>query len=166
MNNENPTTNLQQDVLADVTMPFTYATTGQRFLNYLIDNILMRYGLSYLTGTVVGVIFAMFGREYIIKLQLAVSTGNLFNTPMLLFLYLLAIVNYIVYYTLCERLFNGYTLGKLITGTKAVREDSQPLTWRNALLRSLCRLVPFEFLSGFGIPWHDSWTHTMVIKSR
>ena len=166
MHNDNPNTEAQADVLADVTMPFVHATTGQRFLNYLIGNIVMRYGLSYVTGSVVGVIFALFGPEYLLRLQVALNTGNLFNSPMILFLYLLAIVNYIVYYTLCERLFNGYTLGKLITGTKAIREDTQPLTWRDAILRSLCRLVPFEPFSGFGTPWHDSWTHTMVIKAR
>ena len=155
MNNDNPATGPQADVLADVTMPFTYATTGQRFLNYLIDNILMRYGLSYVTGTLVGVIFALLGPEYLLRLQVAINTGNLFNTPMILFLYLLAIVNYVFYYTLCERLFNGYTLGKLITGTRAIREDTQPLTWRDAILPSLSRLVPFEPFSGFGTPWHD-----------
>jgi uncharacterized RDD family membrane protein YckC len=166
MNNDNPTTEHQPDVLGDVTIPFEYATTGQRFLNYLIDNIVMRYGLTYLTGALVGVIFALFGPDYILKLQLALSTGNLFNTPMFLFLYLLLIINYTLYYTLCERLFNGYTLGKLITGTKAVRDNMQPLTWRDAILRSLSRMVPLEPLSGFGTPWHDSWTNTMVIKAR
>ena len=33
------------------------ATTGQRFLNFVIDNLLMNYGLSYVTGTAVGYLF-------------------------------------------------------------------------------------------------------------
>ena len=35
---------------------FQYATQGQRFLNWLIDNLLMRYGLSYLSGMGLGFI--------------------------------------------------------------------------------------------------------------
>jgi hypothetical protein len=59
-------------------------------------------------------------------------------------------------------------LGKLITGTRAIREDGVELNFKDAFLRSLSRLVPFEpfsIWSGNGI-WHDSWTKTMVIKSR
>ena len=77
---------------------------------------------------------------------------------------MIIIVNYLVYYTLCEKLFRGQTLGKLITGTKSLRTDGEELTFKDALLRSLCRLVPFEVFSGFGVPWHDSWTNTMVVK--
>jgi hypothetical protein len=40
------------------------------------------------------------------------------------------------------------------------------LTFKDALLRSLCRLIPFEVFSGFGVPWHDSLTNTMVVKKR
>jgi uncharacterized RDD family membrane protein YckC len=76
-------------------------------------------------------------------------------------------LNYIVYYTLCEKLLKGYTLGKLITGTRAIRQDGGELTFRNALLRSLSRCVPFEVFSGFNtLTWHDSWTDTKVIKAR
>lgn len=30
------------------------ASTGQRFVNFLVDNLLMQYGISYVTGTLVG----------------------------------------------------------------------------------------------------------------
>jgi uncharacterized RDD family membrane protein YckC len=69
-----------------------------------------------------------------------------------------------VYYSLCEKLFRGQTLGKLITATCALRTDGEELTFKDALLRSLCRLVPLEVFSGFGVPWHDAWTNTMVVK--
>lgn len=69
------------------------------------------------------------------------------------------------YYTWFEFGNRGRTLGKLATGTYAVREDSSPLTLKDAFLRSLCRLIPFEVFSGLGdTPWHDSITKTMVIK--
>ena len=138
------------------------ASSGQRFLNFLIDNLFMTYGLGYLTGSLVGYLLASFFPE------LAVS---LFSNPesidVLIFGVILAYFNYIVYYTFCEKLFRGYTLGKLITGTRAIRTNGEELSFKDTLLRSLSRMVPFEAFSGLGgQPWHDQWTKTMVIKSR
>jgi len=159
MNNEIQSTETHVDILSDTDIGFEYATTGQRFLNFLIDNILMRVGVSYLTSMLVGVIIAaIYSDGYY------VGTG--LNAVLVLSVTLLFIFNYIFYYTICEKFFNGVTLGKLITGTKAVRTDGTALTLKDALLRSLSRIVPFEALSGFGTPWHDSWTNTTVIKTR
>jgi uncharacterized RDD family membrane protein YckC len=141
---------------------YEYASTGQRFLNYLIDNLLMRYGLSYLTEIALGMILQIVAPEYLQKIAFEQTTLD-----MLLLAYLIAIINYTIYYTICEKAFKGYTLGKLITGTRAIRVDGEELTFKDALLRSLSRFVPFEAFSGFGgHPWHDRWTNTMVIKSR
>lgn len=137
------------------------ATRAQRALNFFIDNLLMRFGLSFLTGAGVGVLLALLSPEYMLRLSESPESFDL-----LLFAYLIWIVNTLLYYTICEKGFKGYTLGKLITGTRAIRNDNNELTFKDAFLRSLCRLVPFEWLSGFGYPWHDSWTKTMVIKSR
>ena len=138
------------------------ATTGQRFLNYLIDNLLLQYGLSMLTGMAVRTLLAVFFPDYMLELSQSDDTWALLPVA-----YLVVIVNYVVYYTICEKAFKGYTLGKLITGTRAIREDGNELTFKDALLRSLSRLVPFEVFSAFGgYPWHDSWTKTRVIKSR
>ncbi|HET6721714.1 MAG TPA: RDD family protein [Chitinophagaceae bacterium] len=137
------------------------ATRAQRALNFFIDNLLMRFGLSFLTGAGVGVLLALLFPEYMLRLSEGPESFDL-----LLFAYLIWIVNTLLYYTICEKGFKGYTLGKLITGTRAIRNDNNELTFKDALLRSLSRLVPFEWLSGFGYPWHDSWTKTMVIKSR
>ncbi len=138
------------------------ASTGQRFLNFLIDNLLMQYGLSYLTGTLVGYFLAGLFPQFSYDL---VNGDNKVN--LLILAYLISIFNYLVYYTFCEKVFNGYTLGKLMTGTKALRNDGQPLTFKDAFKRSLSRLVPFEAFSAFGgNPWHDSWTDTQVIKAR
>lgn len=141
---------------------YQQASLGQRFLNYLIDNLFMRFGLSYLTGATVGLFLGAFFPGYTQKI-----IYNRTSFDFILLLYLVAIVNYIVYYTFCEKVFKGYTLGKLITGTKAVREDGTDLSFTDAFLRSLSRLVPFEPFSAFGYrPWHDTWTKTMVIKAR
>ncbi len=169
MDNNNPQTNPdeQPDLLADesyINDHFVYATQGQRFLNWLIDNLLMQYGLSYLTGLAIGTLLAATAPDFLN--ELAYNEGSMSGGIILISL-LVGYLNYIVYYTICEKLFKGYTLGKLITGTRAIRQDGKELTFKNALLRSLSRLVPFEVFSGFNtLTWHDSWTNTMVIKAR
>lgn len=136
------------------------ASNGQRFVNYLIDVLLMRFFISY-------------GTSYLlVNFLLAVSPETayaLFSENLLLLAtYIVAILNHLIYYTICEKAFRGYTLGKLVTGTRVIREDGDELTFTDAFLRSLCRLVPFEQFSiwfGNGM-WHDTWTKTKVIKVR
>lgn len=138
---------------------YDLANNHQRFLNYLIDSLLMRYAIGYAIGFLLGKL--VFG----ISPQLAFS---LFVVHNLLAAYIIALINHLVYYTVCESAFNGRTLGKLITGTKAIREDGNRITFKDAFMRSLCRLVPFEQFSiwfGTGL-WHDAWTHTHVIQVR
>jgi uncharacterized RDD family membrane protein YckC len=157
--NQTPETGLSDELNEEIQV--TLATTVQRFLNFFIDNLLMRFGLTYLTAVGIGMLLGLFFPEYIVKISESPSIIDI-----ILLAYLVWIVNTLLYYTICEKGFKGYTLGKLITGTRAIRDDGNELTFKDALLRSLCRLVPFEWLSGFGYPWHDTWTKTMVIKSR
>ncbi len=165
-NNEPAGITEHQDLLSEESFKldqFVYATQGQRFLNWLIDNLLMQYGLSYLTGMAIGVLIGIIAPDFFEN----IADSSEMSGPILLIGVLIAYLNYIIYYTICEKLFRGYTLGKVITGTRAIRQDGKELTFKNALLRSLCRLVPFELFSGFStLTWHDSWTDTMVIKSR
>ena len=143
-----------------------YATQGQRFVNWLVDNLLLRYGLSYLTSTGVVMILNMISPDLLYNIVFD-EYGRENKAGLLFVGYLIVIANYLIYYTLCEKLFKGYTLGKLISGTRAIRQDGNELTLRNAFLRSLSRLVPFEVFSGFStLAWHDRWTDTMVIKAR
>lgn len=139
------------------------ASVGQRFLNYLIDALLMQYTLGFASGWLLVKILLFISPETAYRLFSETrDTGD-----MIMATYLIAILNYLFYYTLCEKLFRGYTLGKLITGTRAVKENGQELSFTDAILRSLSRMVPFEAFSAFGgHPWHDRWTKTMVIKSR
>jgi len=84
---------------------------------------------------------------------------------MQLYLMLAWILIIVAYYTLFEFFAKGRTLGKMATGTVAVKEDGSRLTFKDALLRTLCRFIPFEVFSAFGYrPWHDSLTKTLVIK--
>jgi uncharacterized RDD family membrane protein YckC len=132
-----------------------YADPGIRFLNYIID-IALCYGLIFFIRTILPVILNRVG----------ISGDDIYylfhyNS----FLWPFRIVLFFVYYFLFEGATKGRTPGKLITGTVAVTYDLKPITWRDALLRSLSRRVPFEAFTGFSArPWHDLWTKTRVIK--
>lgn len=137
---------------------YELASNGQRFFNYLIDSLFMQFAIVFVT-------------DYLLsQFLLAVSPATVyswFREGNLLASYTVALLNHLIYYSICEKAFKGYTLGKLITGTRAIREDGEELTFKDAFLRSLSRLVPFEALSIFGNGlWHDTWTKTRVIKSR
>lgn len=140
---------------------YTEASQRQRFLNYLIDNLLMQYGLSFVTGTVVGYLLGIVAPEFIQEVALDPE-----GPKIVLLGVIIAYFNYIVYYTFCEKVFRGHTLGKLVTGSSAIRNDGQELTFKDAAMRSLIRIVPFEPFSAFSYAWHDKWTKTMVIKTR
>jgi len=132
-----------------------YATTGQRFLNYLIDAIVL-YGLLFLIAFVAGA----FAGSSDINASFADSLAN--NK---IFQYIFTLVLQIVYYLTFEGLSHGRTLGKLVTKTVAMKADFTPLTAGDAAIRTLCRLIPFEPLSGFGgFPWHDKLSKTIVVQ--
>ncbi len=139
------------------------ASMGTRFLNFLIDNLFMNFALSLATGYLVGMILSYVAPDFLLTVNYEEQRGlNYF-----LLIFLISYFNYLFYYTICEKAFNGYTLGKIITGTKAVKNDGTALSFKDAFMRSLCRIVPFEAFSALGgRPWHDSWTNTMVVKAR
>jgi uncharacterized RDD family membrane protein YckC len=134
------------------------AGNSQRFVSLLIDTLLMWFGLSKLTGFVVGLGLGLFFPEFDFR-------GGF---EIILLIYIIWVFNTILYYTVCEKLFRGYTLGKLVSGTRAIRDNGEELRFKDALLRSLGRCVwPIEWLSGFGDrPWHDSWSNTSVVRVR
>ena len=143
----------QQSLLSEIEFTPVLASAGQRFLNYLIDLIAF-YALVFLLG----VIFA---------LQLYNLTLNDTIEERQLTVEIIAIVILLLYYFISETIFKGMTIGKFITGTKAVNEDGTPITAKTALLRTVCRLVPFEPFSTFSLrPWHDKWSKTYVIDIK
>ena len=157
----NPASEQQQDLfLEGEFIEYNEATTTQRFLNYLIDALLMQYGIAWATGYL------------LVKFLLAVSPEaayDLFGSGSpLLAAYIIGMVNHLVYYTFAEKAFRGHTLGKLITGTRVIREDGDELTLKDAFLRTVSRLVPFEAFSIWSESglWHDTWSKTKVIKTR
>lgn len=132
-------------------LDLTPASTGKRFANYLIDIV-----VYYILSAIWGVVLAFTSPETVLE-----KTGSSTLT-----LYLTVFLILFAYYTVMEAAFNGKTVGKLITRTRAVREDGSPLGWDKAALRSLCRFIPFEPFSFFSgsIGWHDSIPKTLVVE--
>lgn len=152
----------QQDLLQDVEQEINLerASQGVRFANYIIDIIFF-----YVVTIIGGIVLALVSIKSSIPSDDPYSYRQNDRGASAL-IYLVAYAGFVLVYAIFEGATKGRTLGKLITGTKAVREDGTPITWSDAFLRSLCRIVPFEPFSGFGTPWHDRWTNTMVIKVR
>jgi uncharacterized RDD family membrane protein YckC len=137
----------QQDLLTDLeteTIWYQDATTLMRAINCVIDILLI-----YILVAAIEVILLPELTDSII--------GHRVLNYTLLF----------VYYSLMETATSGRTIGKMVTGTKGIRVDGTEFSGKDAVLRSLCRLVPFEALSALlGYPWHDKWTKTRVVKIR
>lgn len=153
MENMNPTADESQDLLSG-TLSLVQASKGKRFANYLID-------------TVVFIIVAV---VFFAVLAAAGVFGELFyDEGAGLLDRLVTMVLFGLLWGATEALFKGKTLGKLITGTRAVNEDGSQISTKTAFLRGFSRIVPFEAFSALGdpsYPWHDKWTHTYVIDEK
>ena len=82
---------------------------------------------------------------------------------------IVGLIAYAIVMSLIEAIFRGKSIGKLITGTKAINEDGSDISFAKAFARGFVRAVPFNALSAFGhpsFPWHDKWTNTYVIDEK
>ena len=132
------------------------ASGGKRFANYIIDQIIFYIFIKIL-----------FSILAFLNLGLNLSLDP--NTNGLATIILLVSALYAGFLGFLEFILKGKTIGKFLTGTRAVMEDGSPLTLQKALLRGLCRLIPFNIFSALGntcYPWHDSVSKTYVIDER
>lgn len=134
-----------------VDLNYCRATTGKRFANYIIDTLVF-YIVVFGLGIVIG----------ILKPNLLEDLDNLSLRLIMLLFY--AIVMFMT-----EAMSNGRSIGKLITGTRAVNEDGSDMTFQKAFVRNIIRAIPFNALSALGTPshpWHDRWSDTIVIDEK
>ena len=147
----------QSHVFDEVGEHLEDASSGARLANYLIDMVLF-YLVFFAAMFMIGVLVGASGGS-------ADFADFLESIPGKLLIYLFAFSLLVIFFTLIEGASKGRSVGKLITGTRAVKDDGSAISWKDALLRSLCRLIPFEVFSGFsGHPWHDSLTSTRVVR--
>ena len=77
----------------------------------------------------------------------------------------------LLYYIVMEGL-SGFTVGKLVTGTRVVNEHGGRPRWGQIVGRSFARLIPFEPFSVLFSNrkerrgWHDSLSKTYVVRRR
>lgn len=85
--------------------------------------------------------------------------------------YAIGISAMLVYYIPMEGFF-GFTVGKLITGTRVVNEQGGKPRWGQVVGRTFARFIPFEAFSVLFANdterrgWHDSLPKTYVVRKR
>lgn len=131
------------------------ASHRERFLNLLMDYVgqIFLYIIAFVIAATIAQ--ANGNKEFManfVKNDIAQYT---FATCVTLF-----------YYNVFE-IFSARTIGKFITQTIVVDENGEKPNHERILVRSLCRLIPFEMFSFLGMPargWHDSISKTYVVK--
>ena len=133
------------------------ASTGKRFANYIIDLLFFYMVLIF------WVLIASLVSPATIE---AMDDDNVFGS----FLdRIIGLIAYAVIMSFIEATFRGKSIGKFITGTKAVNADGSDLTFGKAFERGFSRAIPLNAFSALGrpcYPWHDKWTNTYVIDEK
>lgn len=134
------------------------ASNRQRFVNVVIDYI-VRIALTFLIGIVAGTIGVLTGNE-----EILIFFQNITQLQEITF----GLIVLLIYYNVFE-IFFGTTIGKLFTKTVVVDVYGEKPSANAILIRSLCRMIPFEVFSFFGTPcvgWHDSLSKTYVVNKE
>ena len=136
-----------------------HATQGQRFLNYIIDLIII-YLIIFMIGIALAILALLTGSQSL--LDWFTDESKVLKD------YLLFFSVWIPYYTFFER-YTSRTVGKFITKTMVVNEDGSKIDFGTAFKRTLCRIIPFEpfsMLGGNARGWHDSIPDTYVVRKE
>lgn len=141
-----------ESLLTDVEFNPVHASAGQRFVNYLIDSIIFNIILNF------------------VEIIFTIGISRIYASNVFINIFINLLITYIFFvllYFLSELILKGRTIGKFVSGTKAVNEDGTEMEPKTILVRSLCRLVPFEQFSAFGgHPWHDKLSRTIVVDIK
>jgi uncharacterized RDD family membrane protein YckC len=133
---------------AESTAQFFPASANQRFVNRLVDGVIIIYILLINLASI----------------NISSGWGNDFQPEIIL---LIQLPFLILYYIILEGIFNT-TAGKCATGTTIVNEHGQRPGFAQILGRTFCRIIPFEPFSFFRAGsrgWHDTLTNTYVVES-
>ncbi len=119
-------------------------TFGIRAGAYIIDSVIYvvaNFAILFLVGMVLGIAFALSGREISVDGQAAQCLGLI-----------VGLVRFPLYFTIFEWLY-GATVGKLVLGIRVVKENGEPCDFRAAFIRALLRYIDGLL---FGIPAYAS----------
>ena len=117
-----------------------------RFFNFVIDGVLLNIAIVLTAGGLVSSTAPSAGGS---AMAVALVSWGVWG----------------VYYVAFETII-GQTPGKMLTGTMVVSDQGTPIGFGTAALRTILRIVPFEPIFGWvtGQFWHDTWSHTRVVK--
>ncbi len=143
----------QTNTYEEIDLEYCRAGSSKRLANYIIDLVAF-YVMMFFVAMLIEI--ASPG---------LVSENNIDSlVDRILTMCLYAVVMFVI-----EAAFQGKSLGKLITGTKAVNIYGEAPTFTQLLQRNFIRAVPFNALSALGspcTPWHDRWSNTYVIDEK
>ncbi len=147
--------------MPDEALPIEPAGRWRRLFNLLID---------YVGHSIFSIVLSI---PYVLYVYLEGGEAAVtrLEEPDLLRDYAIGLASMLVYCILMEGFF-GFTLGKLITGTRVVTEAGVKPGWGQVVGRTFARLIPFEpfsllFSSHRQLRgWHDSLPKTYVVRKR
>lgn len=141
---------------------FPVATQGKRFLNLILDNIIVQV-LSSVAGFVIGLAYGVSK----VAANQAITADDEGQLRILGFIVGLGVA--LGYYVITEALFQR-TLAKFVTGTLVVNANGERPSFGQIVGRSFARFIPFEAFSFLGgnqpVGWHDSLSSTRVVSTR
>lgn len=129
------------------------AGSGKRFLNFILDTVFY-YIFCLVLGFVLG-----------IMLVILPEWQSFIDFENKLVAYAFAIIAWFLYFAVQESM-TGRTVAKFITRTKVVNQNGEIPGFYTILLRTVCRLIPFDSFSylGDGPGWHDELSKTSVVE--
>lgn len=144
--------NIKFTVTADL-----LATRGQRFLNCILDLLIVHTIMVGIATTIVLVGEVIDNYDVSKWLESTTTFERLFSWAIMLFLY----------YFLTETYYSR-TFAKYFTKTIVVKKDGTRPQIRTILIRTLARFIPLEFLTFLGTNvrgLHDFFSDTYVVKN-
>jgi uncharacterized RDD family membrane protein YckC len=135
--------------------PDLLASHGQRFLNLIVDTfvqVLLFFVVLVVVEAVKGPAVSQAFQNYVLV------------NPIGQYTFVSSIA--LLYYNISEVIF-ARSVGKLLTKTKVVDSLGMPPNHQMIMMRSICRLIPFNSFSFLGlIPrgWHDKLSKTYVVS--
>lgn len=132
--------------------PLTPAPLGRRLINHIVDQLLA----TFLAATA----------SILFLLATAIYKTNISKTTQTIIIFVVYVAFRFLYFFIGER-YTGRTLAKYLTKTQVISQSGRLRTSQIAG-RTLARLLPFEEISilfGKNTAWHDSVSHTLVVKS-
>lgn len=133
------------------------ASKGKRFANHMLDLVFL-YVFAFVFGILLVLFLVYVDPSYIYSLEEDSGFTD----------YLLGFIIFFIYYFISEA-FTGRTFAKLITRTKVVDLSGKKPEVKRVLLRTICRIIPFEafsFLGSDDLGLHDTLSKTRVVNVK